>query len=110
MRLAALILGTSVWAAAQAGSSVNDVVALVRSAIEHQRPDAQVAKTLHKMDLTERLDDRVVEELESAGAQPMTVAELEQMRTKPRSISGSPPCRPSSPRRRSRHRRNRPAS
>jgi hypothetical protein len=81
VRLAALILGTSVWAAAQAGSSVNDVVALVRSAIEHQRPDAQVAKTLHKMDLTERLDDRVVEELESAGAQPMTVAELEQMRT-----------------------------
>src|ERR1700733_10007239 len=72
-------MAASVWAAA--GSSVNDVVALVRSAIEHKRADAQVAKALHKMDLTERLDDRVVEELESAGAGPMTVAELAQMRT-----------------------------
>ena len=32
------------------------------------------------MDLIERLDDRVVEELESAGAGPMTVAELARMR------------------------------
>jgi hypothetical protein len=79
VRLVLLIIGTSVWAAA--GSSVNDVVALVRSAIEHKRPDAQVAKALHKMDLMERLDGRVVEELESAGAGPMTVAALEQMRT-----------------------------
>ena len=81
MRLALLIIGASAWAAAPAGSSVNDVVALVQSAIEHKRPDAQVAKALRKMDLIERLEDRVVEELESAGAGPMTVAELAQMRT-----------------------------
>jgi hypothetical protein len=81
VRLALLIIGTSAWAAAMTGSSVNDAVALVRSAIEHNRADAQVAKALRKMDLTERLDDRVVEELESAGAGPMTVAELAQMRT-----------------------------
>ena len=81
MRFALLIIGTSAWAAAPAGSSVNDVVALVQSAIEHQRPDAQVAKALRKMDLVERLEDRVVEELESDGAGPMTVAELAQMRT-----------------------------
>jgi hypothetical protein len=54
---------------------------LVRSAIEHKQPDAQVAKALHRLDLTERLDRRVVEELESAGAQPLTVAELEQWQT-----------------------------
>lgn len=81
MRLALLIIGTSAWAAAPAGSSVNDVVALVQSAIEHRRADAQVAKALHKMELTERLEDRVVEELESAGAGPMTVAQLERMQT-----------------------------
>ena len=81
MRLALLIMAASVWAAAGAGSTVNEVVAVVRSAIEHKRTDAQVAKALHKMDLIERLEDRVVEELESAGAGPVTVAELEQMRT-----------------------------
>ena len=79
MRLVLWIMAASVWAAA--GSSVNDVVALVRSAIEHKRADAQVAKALHKMDLIERLDDRVVEELESAGAGPMTVVELERLQT-----------------------------
>lgn len=80
MRLALLIVATSLWAAAQAGSSVNEVVTLVRSAIEHQQADAEVAKALHKVDLIERLEERVVEELESAGAGPMTVAELQRLR------------------------------
>jgi len=78
VRLALLLFGTFAWAAT--GSSVNDVVALVQSAIKQRRADLQVARALHKMNLAERLDERVVEELESAGAGPMTVAELEQIR------------------------------
>jgi len=77
--LVVLNLAAAGWMLAAAGRTVDDVVALVRSAIAHRQADAQAAKALHKIDLTERLDDRVVEELESAGAEPLTVAELERL-------------------------------
>lgn len=81
MRLALWIIAPTLWAAAQAASSVNDVIVLVQSAIGQQRPDGEVAKTLRKMDMREQLEDRVVEELESAGAGPLTLAELDRLRT-----------------------------
>jgi hypothetical protein len=55
--------------------TVADVLAIVRSG----RSDSSVAKTLHKFKPAERLDDFVVEELESEGAGPKAVSELERL-------------------------------
>src|ERR1017187_6982392 len=67
-------------AAAQGRGSVNDLVAEVRLELQRNRSDSQVAKDLRKGKLSERLDDRTVETLQSEGAGPETVAELLLMR------------------------------
>ena len=73
-------------AAAPAGSSVDEVVALVRSAIRLKRPDKQAARTLHKTTLTQSLDDRTIELLESEGAGPQVMAELQRLRDASRAL------------------------
>jgi hypothetical protein len=76
LRFQAVLLTACLAAAAQGGDSVHDVVARVRSALEEHRSDGQTAKSLRKIQLKERLDDRTIETLESEGAGPDTVAEL----------------------------------
>ena len=44
-----------------------------------KQPDIQVAKYLHQVKLTEKLDDRTVETLQSLGAGPKTVGALREM-------------------------------
>jgi hypothetical protein len=61
-------------------ATVNSVIALVREGLAANRDDKQTAKALGKMKLAERLDAYPVEELESAGAGPKTLQELEHMR------------------------------
>src|SRR5579859_2796501 len=65
-------------AAAQAAdSTIPDVVDMVRTAIRQHTPDKSLAKSIHRLTLSEKLDMRTVEELESEGAGPESVAELE---------------------------------
>jgi hypothetical protein len=66
--------------AAQPGSSVNETVALVRTAIRLKQTDNQISKFLHKVKLTESLDEHTIEELQSEGTGPKAVAELERLR------------------------------
>ena len=66
---------TALWAG-PASLSINGMIALVRSELSQSRNDGQVAKEVHKVKLAERLDDQVIEELESEGAGPKTVEEL----------------------------------
>ena len=63
-------------AAAQGRGSVSDLVAQVRDELLRNRSDSRVAKDVRKVQLSERLDDRTVETLQSEGAGPETVAEL----------------------------------
>src|ERR1051326_8001896 len=66
--------------AAQTGATVNDVVSLVRSAIEEGKSDSEIAKALHRVKLVEKLDDDTVASLRSDGAGPKSTAELERLR------------------------------
>ena len=91
IRLLAAVLAACLNATAQA-DSVRDLVAAVRADMEHHRSDTQVAKSLRKVKLSERLDDRVIETLESEGAGSETVAQLLQMRD--RSSTLRPPATP----------------
>src|ERR1017187_4241731 len=79
-RLTAVCLLACFAAAAQSASSVAAIVESVRQGLRLNHKDSQVAKSLRKFKLAERLDDRTIETLESQGAGPATVAELEQMR------------------------------
>lgn len=74
--LAALIAATPLLAAADKPVTVAQTIALVRAALAARQDDKQIAKSLSKLTLVERLDTFVVERLESEGAGPLTVEEL----------------------------------
>jgi hypothetical protein len=99
-----LCLGSSclchaAWA--QDRRSVRDVTGFVRSAIQFKQPDADVAKALHKLALTESLDDRTIFQLQSEGAGPKTVAELRRLmeaaRALPKPAAPVAAAKPASP-------------
>jgi len=90
-RIAAL-LATAATASAQAAGTVAEIVSTVREAVAAHRSDSSLARWLHRFRPAERLDDRVIEELESAGAGPKAVAEMESIRD----LSGALPA-PSPP-------------
>jgi hypothetical protein len=52
----------------------------VRTAIQAKQTDNQLSKYLHKLKLTESLDEHTIEELQSEGAGPKTVSELKRLR------------------------------
>lgn len=81
----ALAAATALWAATPA-TPVNGVIALVRAGLTEKRPDSQVAHEVHKIKLAERLEDQVIEELESEGAGPRTVEELIGLRDHSREL------------------------
>jgi hypothetical protein len=64
---------------AQDRRSVRDVTGFVRSAVRLKQADGDVAKALHKLALTESMDDRTIFQLQSEGAGPRTVAELRRL-------------------------------
>ena len=69
----------AVSAFAVSSSTVADVVSTVRSALQHKQSDSHIAAAIHKIDIGEQLDWRVVEELESEGAGPKAVSALEML-------------------------------
>ena len=77
--LAALLAASTLSAA-----TVAELIAAVRAA--KNRPDAEVASMIRQSVLTERLDDGVIEELQSEGAGPRTVEELEWLREASRGL------------------------
>jgi hypothetical protein len=60
--------------------SVAELVAAVRSGLAAKRGDAEIAASVQSTRLTERLDDAAIEQLESEGAGPRTVEQLEWLR------------------------------
>jgi len=59
--------------------SVAELVKFIKSSVQMKQSDAEVAKYLGRMKLTDHLDDRTVEELQGLGAGPKTVAALRAM-------------------------------
>jgi len=94
-RFHAALLSACLAAAAQPAGRVSDLVSDVRHDLQRQRGDSRMAKSLHKIRLLERLDDRTIETLESEGAGPETVAQLRLIRDE--SARLRPPAQPAIP-------------
>ncbi len=84
------------WAGAPQGSgyTVEQVKAFVKSAIELKNPDKEVAETLRKMKLSERLDLDIVETLQGEGAGPKTIAVLKELANASASLPAAQPPPP----------------
>ncbi len=89
---AAYVMCLGVWAAS--GYTVEQIKQFIQSAIQLKNPDKEVAETLRKMKLSERLDLDTVETLQGEGAGPKTVAVLKAMATESASLPGAQPPAP----------------
>jgi len=95
LRLQFVLFAACLTAAAQGAVSVSDLVTQVRTGLLRNRIDSQLAKDLRKVKLSERLDDRTVETLQSEGAGPETVAQMLFLRD--RSSALPRPAKPAIP-------------
>lgn len=75
--IAALLL--CLGAFAQMALTVDKLVEFMQSAIKAKQPDKQVAEYVSRLKLTQKLDDRVIEELQGEGLGPKTVAALRNL-------------------------------
>jgi hypothetical protein len=87
--LALLVLGASL-VLAQEKLTVEQVVAFVKSAIDLKQSDKEVANYLRSLTLSERLEDRTIEELEGLGAGRRTLEALRELRDTSKGLSAAP--------------------
>jgi hypothetical protein len=77
--------------------TIRDLTQFINSAVQLKQNDAEVAKTLHRMKLTERLDDRTLEDLQHLGAGPKTMAALREMADAAAKLAAPAPAPKASP-------------
>ena len=86
-----ILLGVCLGLQAQATITVGELVSFIRSAILRKQDDRQVATYLLKVHLSNRLDDRTIEDLQVLGAGVKAVAALRVLRDSSASLSPPPP-------------------
>jgi hypothetical protein len=74
-----LVTALALSAAGEMSLTVEKLKDFIRSAVQMKQPDKQVAETLRHFKMAEKLDDRTIEELQSLGAGPKTVAALKDL-------------------------------
>ncbi len=94
IRLAIAALVFCFGATAQVKLSVSQINSFIKSSIQLKHDDRRVAEYLKKVELTEKLTDQDIEELQGLGAGPKTVAALHELRDKSAALSAPPPPAP----------------
>ena len=99
-RVLATALLFLVCAAAQTNLTIDQLVSFIKSSIQMKQDDRQVAGFLRKCKLSQRLDDRTIEDLQGQGAGPKTVEALKALRDESQSLPKAqvkPPAPPPAP-------------
>src|SRR5690348_1586682 len=81
----------------QAALSVNQLREFLKSSVQMKLSDQEVAKYLKTIKLSERLDDRTIEDLQGQGLGPKTVAALKILRDATASLKEAKPEPPPPP-------------
>ncbi|MGA3185793.1 MAG: hypothetical protein ABSF22_01670 [Bryobacteraceae bacterium] len=82
---------------AQRPMTVAELTSFIKSAIKLKNDDRTTAEYLRKIKMTQRLDDKTVEELQGLGAGPKTVAALRLLEEGSASLAAAPPPPPPAP-------------
>ena len=93
-RLITLFWFASALAFAQREMTVAQLVTFIKSSIQLHNPDKDVADTVARIKVTNKLEDRVVEELQGAGAGPKTIAALRKVSAASLALDSAPPPPP----------------
>jgi len=91
LRTAALSCVCTLTAFAQESVTVPKLIEFVKSSISQKLSDKEVAAELAKLKLTQKLEDQTIEELQTAGAGPRTVAALTHLADESQKLPPPPP-------------------
>ena len=92
--LLVLVTAAVLSAASEMNLTVAQLVMFIRSSVELKQPDRQVAEYLRHVKLKDKLADRTIEDLQSLGAGPKTVAVLRELGEASASLTLSAPPPP----------------
>ena len=92
--LLVLVTAGILTAAGEMTMTVAQLVMFIRSSVELKQPDVKVAEYLRKVKLTDKLDDRTIEDLQSLGAGAKTVAALRELGDASAGLRAAPPPPP----------------
>ncbi len=92
--LLCLVTAVGLAATAEMSLTVNKLVAFIKSTIQLKQPDKQVAEYLRHVKMVEKLDDQTIEDLQSQGAGPKTVAALKELGNTSASLPTAAPAPP----------------
>src|SRR5579863_8444041 len=98
LRFVCLWLAMSLAALAQPGVSVDQLTSFIKSAVQTKQDDKKVAEQVQRIRLTNRLDEKTVEELQRLGAGPKTVAALQKLSQDSASLPAAAPPAPAAAR------------
>ena len=92
MRCLLIVLTAALLSAAgEMNLTVAQLEMFIRSAVDLKQPDRQVAEYLRHVKLRDKLDDRTIEDLQSLGAGPKTVAALRELGDASANLPAPPP-------------------
>jgi hypothetical protein len=91
LRFLGLLLVATVAMLAQRAFTVAEVVLFVKDQIKAKGDDRATGEYLRKVKLTQRLDDRTIEDLQGQGAGPRTVAALKELAATSAGLPAAPP-------------------
>ena len=74
-----VVTALALFGAEQMALTVEKLTDFIRSAVQLKQSDKEVAETLRHVKMVEKLDDRTIEDLQSLGAGPKTVAALKEL-------------------------------
>ena len=92
-RLVAAVFLFSLGAMAQS-LSIQELRSFLQSSVQLKQSDKDVAGFLSKAKLTEKLDDRMIEQMQSLGLGPKTLAALRLLRDHSENLAAAPPAAP----------------
>lgn len=92
--LLVLVTAFVLAAAGEMPLTVAKLTDFIKSAVQLKQPDKQVAEMLRHFKMVEKLDDRTIEDLQSMGAGPKTVAALKELGDASSSLPAPPPPAP----------------
>jgi hypothetical protein len=96
MRFLFVLMTAAILTAAtvETNMTVAQLVMFIRSSVELHQSAAKVAEYLRKVRLTDKLDDRTIEDLQTSGAGPKTVAALRELADASAALPTAPPPPP----------------
>ncbi|HUI80037.1 MAG TPA: hypothetical protein VLY24_19050 [Bryobacteraceae bacterium] len=92
-RLVAAVFAVALAASAQS-LSVKQLMSFLQSSVQMKQTDREVAGFLAKAKMSEKLDDHAIEEMESLGIGPKTLAALHALRDQSQTLVAAAPITP----------------